>query len=83
MRGDFLLRHRHVVAARNQFRGRRRETEQFGIGERVEDHHVGAAEQFRAAQREQPRVARPGPDEINHAIGFHAQSLCAESRQGN
>ena len=74
-RGDFLLRHGHVFAARNQFGGRRREAEQFGIGERVIDHHVGAAEQFRAAQREQPRVARPGADEINRATGFHAHSL--------
>ena len=37
---------------------------------------VGAAEEFRAAQREQARVARPGTDEINDPFGFHAHSLC-------
>ena len=82
-RGDFVLRHRHVVAARDEFGGRRREAEQGGVDERVVKHHVGAAEQFRAAQREQARVARPGADKINRAIGFHAQSLFAEGRQGN
>ena len=46
------------------------------IHERVVEHHVGAPEQFRAAQREQARVARSGADKINRAFGFHALSLC-------
>ena len=79
-RGDFVLRHRHVFSARDEFGGRRREAEQGGIDERVVEHHVGVPEQFRAAQREQPRVARTGPDEIHRAIGFHAHSLITRRR---
>jgi hypothetical protein len=74
-RGDFLLRHGHVFAARDEFGGRRRQPEQVGIHQRVVEHHVGAPEQFRAAQREQARVARPGADEINCAFGFHPHTL--------
>ena len=73
---DFLLRHRHVFAAGNELDGWRCEPEQLRVDECVIEHHVGAPEQFRAAQRQQPRVARPGPDEINRAFGFHAHSLC-------
>jgi hypothetical protein len=39
------------------------------------EHHVRAPEQFRAAQRKQARVARPGPDEIHCAFGFHPHTL--------
>ncbi len=49
--------------------------EQLGVHERVVEDHVGAPEQFRAAQREQARVARPGPDEIDRAFGFHPHNL--------
>jgi len=61
---------------RDELSGQRRQAERIGIHERVVKDHVGAAEQFRAAQREQARVARPGPDEIDRAFGFHAHSLC-------
>ena len=49
----------------------RRQPQQIGIHQRVIDDHVRAPEQFRAAQREQSRVARPGADQINCAFRFH------------
>ena len=71
----------HVFAARNEFGGRRREPEQFRIDQHIVDDHVGAPEQFRAAQREQARVARPRADEINRAFGFHAHTLSERRRR--
>ncbi len=72
---DFFLRHGHVVATRNKFRRRRREPEQFGIGERVIHDDFSALEQFRTTQREQTGVAGTGADEINNAFGLHAHIL--------
>ena len=74
-RGDFLLRHGHVFAAGDEFGGRRRQPEQVGVHERVVEHHIGAPEQFRAAQREQTRVARPRADEMDSAFGLHPHTL--------
>ena len=73
--GDFLLRHLHVFAAGDEFGGRRRQPEQVGVHQGVVEHHVGAPEQFRSAQREQARVTGPGSDEVHCAFGFHPRSL--------
>ena len=64
-RGDFLLRHGHVFAAGDKFGGWRRQPEQVGIYERVVEHHVGAPEQLRTAQRKQTCITGTGPDKIN------------------
>ena len=69
-RGDFLLRHLHVVCRAKSTRRMAGEAEQVRVDERVVENHVGAAEQFRAAQRKQARVARSGPDKINVPLDF-------------
>ena len=76
--GELFLREAAValvVAARNDFGGRRGEPQQFGIDQHVADDHFGEPEQFRAAQREQAGVARPRAHQINCAFGFHADNL--------
>ena len=78
---DLFLRKICALAARNDFRLRAREPEQNRIHEQVINDHVRAPEQFRAAQREQARVARPGADEINCAFGFHAPNLSERRRR--
>src|SRR5438034_932676 len=44
------------------------ETQQVRVHQRVIDHHVGATEQLRSAQREQADVAGPGAHQIDHAF---------------
>ena len=71
---EFVLRNRMVLgafAAVNDLGGLRRQAQQVRIHQRVIDHHVGAREQFGAAQREQARVARPGAHQIDHAGRLH------------
>ena len=52
-----------------------REAKQSRIHQQVVDDGIGVAQQFRAAQREQARVARPGANQINRALGFHRHNL--------
>ena len=54
-----LLAHVHALA------GGRSVCEQRGVNEPVIDHHVGARERVPPRQRQQARVARPGPDEVD------------------
>jgi hypothetical protein len=68
-------------ATRNDFRIRACEPEQDRIDEQIINDRVRTPEQFRAAQREQARVARPGTDEINRAFGFHAHNLSERWRR--
>ena len=48
-------------------RRRRRQLEQPRAGQVIIDHHVGPRQRLRPAQRQQPRVARPRPHQIDHS----------------
>jgi hypothetical protein len=88
--GDLLLRKLRAFAARNDFRRRLCEPEQFGIHQHVINDHVRAPEQFRAAQREQASIARPRADEFDNlpllvvrkAAGQHVCRPITDSQQG-
>ena len=56
-----------LFAGKNEFGIRTRMTEQARIDEIIIDNHIGALDTFQAAHRDQPRIARPGPDQINFA----------------
>ena len=49
----------------------RGEPQQGRIDEHIRDHHLGAAEQFRAPQRQQGRITGARPHQLNNAFGFH------------
>src|SRR5258705_1114562 len=55
----------------------RREFAQRGIGERIEQHHVGSRQQPRAAQRDQIGRARPGSDDDDAAHRAHSAQAAA------
>ena len=59
-----------ALATVDDFGGLRRETEEIGIHEGVIDDDVRAAEEFRAAHRQQARITRARADEINRSM-FH------------
>ena len=50
----------------------RRQPQQIGIHERVVNDHIGARQQFRAAQGQQAGVARAGANQINYSLLFHS-----------
>ncbi len=56
--GSFLW----ALPSKNHFCGFRRQTEQLQVHQSIIDHHIGASEQLRASQSEQPRVARTRAD---------------------
>ena len=67
------------VATTDEFGRLRRQAQDFGIDQRVIDHHVRAREQFRRAQREQPGVARSRADQIDHAFWLHrSDTVCGK-----
>jgi len=64
-----------AVAIANEFSRPRRQPQDFGIDQRVADHDLGARQQLRPAQREQPGVARPRANQVNHAFWLHRPIL--------
>jgi hypothetical protein len=53
--------------------------QQFRVDPRVTDHHVCAAQQFRAPQRQQAGITGPSANKIDNAFWFHRSTLYALS----
>src|SRR5436190_17141277 len=62
----------------NDFRHFRREPQQVPIDQRIVNNDIRALEQFRSAQRHQPRVPGTRSDQIDRSFGLHRKEI--ESR---